>query len=269
MKRFVLPVLLSMLFVPSLHADIQKITESGTIKVGLYRKDSFPFFFKGKDGRLAGCDIDVAKDIAENLGVKPVFLRQAKTFDQLTELLVDKKVDMVVSWFSRTLERAKKIKFTSPYFIDRQVLLLNRMKVANFSKSNILRDLKNRKTPVGTVKGTSYVQFLGSVLPPCKVVLYNTWKDCMKDVVGGKITAGLWTGIEIFKVLHDEPDLSIKVKAYPLVNKDFICIGVNPHDSQLLYWLNLFLKEKNYNFTHEGLFQKYKEAFSSSENRKQ
>ncbi len=259
-NRILIMFFLLFFFIPIslLNADINDISEKGYIKVGVYYKDAFPFFFKGKDGNLKGCDIDIAKEIAKELGVGVKFDRSARTFDQLTELIYEKKVDIVISWFSRTLSRARKIRFTSPYFIDNQVILLNRLKTAKFFKKNLLNALNDENITIGTVEGTSYVQFLKKSLPKCKIVLYKNWENCMNDVINGKITAGLWTGIEIFNSLNNSPDISIKVKTYPLKSKDYICIGVNKNDSQLLYWLNLFLKERNYNFTPEILFQKYK-----------
>ncbi len=241
-----------------IHADIDDITAKGYISVGIYYKDAFPFFFKSKEGTLQGCDIDIAKEIAKELGVKLKINRTAKTFDQLTELVAEKKVDIVISWFSRSLTRAKKIRFTTPYFIDTQVLLLNRLKAARFFKSNLLKALNNKSITVGTVKGTSYVQFLKKSLPKCNIALYGSWTDCMKDVISGKIAAGLWTGIEIFISMHNSPNIAIKVKPYPLKKKDYICIGVNRRDLQLLYWLNLLIREKQYNYTPEILFEKYK-----------
>jgi ABC-type amino acid transport substrate-binding protein len=249
-------------FISVAHGDINDIIQKGYISVAMYNNDCFPFFFHDRKGKLTGFDVDVATEIANSLGVKLRISREARTFDSLVEILVQKKADIVVSWFSRTLERAKHIVFSEPYFVDTQCLLVNRLKEARClhekTRQISFYSYLNRKDVVaGSVKGTSYVNFLNQILPESRKFLYSDWSQCYNDVVSGRITAGLWTQVGILNLLDSNPEHRIKVKMIKLPFKDFIAIGVNPHDSQLLYWINVFLNMKKYHYSAEELIKKY------------
>ena len=242
----------------NIYSDISEIQNRGYITIGIYHRDSFPFFFHDKNNDFKGIDVDIAKEIGKNMGVKIMFNREAKTFDSLTDLLLEKKVDLVISWFSRTLKRAKRIRFSNPYFIDRQSFLLNRLKTAKFFKSkNILKNLNNKNIKIGTVKGTSYVDFIKRIAPKANIILYKNWDMCFNDTLKGKLEASFWTEIGILNSFNAYPEAGIYVKKIPLDRKDYICIGTQSKDYQLLYWVNIFLKLKNYKFTAEKLLTIY------------
>ena len=258
MKKIFFFIILSLIVLSPLHADIDEIVQKGYILVGVYHNDSFPFFFHDKNGKLTGFDIEIAKEIGKELGVKVKFDRSAKTFDDLTKELVDKKVDIVVSWFSRTLTRAKQIKFSKPYFVDYQCFVINRLKAAQkFQSNNYLIELNKKTMVIGTAKGTSYVNFLKKILPFAQIKLYDSWEQCYNDIVRGNLIAGLWAKVGILNSFRKSPESGINVKFFKLPYKDFIAIGMNPDDEQLYYWINVFLTLKKYNFTPEELMNKY------------
>ena len=97
----------------STHADqLSEILDAGVIKIAV--PESFPPFGSvGSSLEHEGYDVDVAKLIAENLGVKveivPVSSKQRIPF------LSSGKVDLVVSSMGANPERAKSIWFSSAY----------------------------------------------------------------------------------------------------------------------------------------------------------
>ena len=93
-------------------ADLSEILEAGVIKIGV--PESFaPFGSLGADGELEGYDIDVAKMIAEDLGVKlelvPIVSKQRIPF------LETGRLDLVISTLGANPERAKSIWYSSSY----------------------------------------------------------------------------------------------------------------------------------------------------------
>ena len=111
--------------VTSSFADLSDILKKGEVKIAV--PEAFaPFGSVGKTGEHEGYDVDVAKLIAKDLGVKlkivPVVSKQRIPF------LETNKVDLVISTMGANPKRAKSINFSSAYarlFI--QVFLLHLM----------------------------------------------------------------------------------------------------------------------------------------------
>ncbi len=84
--------------------DIECILKSGVLKVAIYGGNVPPFFLTNKQGEFVGIDIDIAKQLAEELGVKLEFTKTS-TFDGVVELVRQGKVNVGISKLSVTLER--------------------------------------------------------------------------------------------------------------------------------------------------------------------
>ncbi len=83
-----------------------------------------PMEFMDEKGTLVGFDIDLGKQIAEELGTKATF--QIYSWDDLFTVLDQKKADMVISSVTITDERKAKYSFSEPYFNAGQVLITKR-----------------------------------------------------------------------------------------------------------------------------------------------
>lgn len=108
--------------------DVQRILDRGKLVVALLDQDNPPFFRADAADQLTGLDIDLARAIADQLGVEVEFNRSAKTFDSVIKTVYNAQADLAISKLSRTLSRAKSIRFSSPYLKMRQGLLVNRRK---------------------------------------------------------------------------------------------------------------------------------------------
>ena len=93
------------------HSVLDTIKERGVMKVGL--GIFVPWAMKDKQGELVGFEIDVAKSIAEELGVEIEFIPTA--WDGIIPALLAKKFDIIISGMSITEERKKKLNFSDPY----------------------------------------------------------------------------------------------------------------------------------------------------------
>src|SRR5438552_18624784 len=99
--------------VPSAVADkLEDIIQSGLIKVAV-PADFPPFGLVGKDGQAEGYDIEVAKLVARDLGVR-LELVPVTSPNRIAYLLTG-KVDLVIASLGANPERAKVITFTDAY----------------------------------------------------------------------------------------------------------------------------------------------------------
>ncbi|UQS86275.1 ABC transporter substrate-binding protein/permease [Nicoliella spurrieriana] len=128
---------------------LTNIKKKGTIVMGT-APDYPPYEFTKNEGgqaKVMGADIELAKQIAKNMGVKLKI--KSMSFDSLLVALQTGKVDMVIAGLTRTPERAKSVDFTIPYYNGGQSLLIN----SNDSSIKSYKDLANQ--PVGVQTGST------------------------------------------------------------------------------------------------------------------
>ena len=81
-----------------------------------------PYTYHDEDGNLTGFDVDVAKAIAEKLGVEVDFTEA--DWDSLLAGIDSGRIDTVINAVSVTDERKEKYDFAGPYFyIEQQVVI--------------------------------------------------------------------------------------------------------------------------------------------------
>lgn len=98
---------------PSAVADrLEDIIQAGVIKIAV-PADFPPFGSAGKDGQPEGYDVDVAKLVARDLGVKLELVPVASP-NRIAYLLTG-KVDLVIASLGANPERAKVVAFTDAY----------------------------------------------------------------------------------------------------------------------------------------------------------
>ena len=102
----------------------EKQTESGkkeTLTMGL--DTSFPpMGFRDTDGEIAGFDVDLAKAVAEKMGVE--LKLQAINWKAKETELASGKVDILWNGLTMNAERIDKMTFTRPYLQNRQVVVV-------------------------------------------------------------------------------------------------------------------------------------------------
>ncbi len=246
--------------------DIQRIKERGKLVVAMFKEDIPPFFMHDEQGRFYGLDVDMAWDIADKLGVEVEFNREASSFGQIIEIVASHEADVGISWLSRTLERAEKVRFTQPYFHQRQGLLINRLELAKLpGHEDPLQALNHPRAWIGVRGGTSYVDFAQEVFPRAEVHGYPDWTpDIVEAVSSGELTAGYSDEIEIRKYILQHPEASIRSGTAIIKDlTDPIAMAV-PWDSHgLLDWLNIYIQDHAGDWDAEKLLQEYKEVLQS------
>jgi len=262
---------------PSTHAnkkraeyppDIQKIIDRGKIVVGLYHKDKPPFIMTDPKGGLYGLDIDLARSIAKSLGVGVEFNREAGSYKELHEIASNGKtargstVDVVISKFSRTYERAKSVRYTQPYLTFRQALIVNKIQAAKNKIEDYPMDyLRQAKVKIGVREKTSYVEYAGEMFKNAEII-EGKWEEIVKMVVEGKVTAVIRDEYEIMKLLKRNPELAIKISVYILKDrKDYIAMAVPCGSINLLAWLDMYLESRQEILTAKDIIKKYPEAW--------
>lgn len=100
---------------------LERIRQKGELVIGTDATYP-PMEAIDEDGDFYGMDIDIAKEIAKDLGVEPVF--QNVPWEIIFDVVRDGDVDVVISSVTITQERAQTMSFSNPYFNAGQVLII-------------------------------------------------------------------------------------------------------------------------------------------------
>jgi polar amino acid transport system substrate-binding protein len=240
--------------------DMAKILKRGALIVGIYYKDKPPFVMTGKSGELYGFDIDLAKDIAQKLGVGIEFNNEATSYQELHDFAARGKVDVVICKFSRTYHRAKNLKFTTPYLTLKRAMLVNKMYAAKHGITEYPMDfLKENNVKIGVREKTSYVEFARNTFPKARIV-EGKWEQLIKDLQANRIQALVRDEYVIRTLLRNNPEKALYFSVYLLKDqKDYIAMAVPQDSTQLLYWLNMYLDTKALNKDVADLINEYPE----------
>jgi ABC-type amino acid transport substrate-binding protein len=226
--------------------EIGAILERGYIVFGMTAADQKPFFYKDEQsGRLIGLDVEIAYEIANRMGVRAVFNREAVSFDDVVLKVADREVDVALSKLSRTINRAARVRFTRPYIIFRQALLFNRLELAKVTTEEKLPQfIKQFAGNMAIINNSSYVSYAGANFPDATVRTYNTWGDCVDALFAGDVLAVYRDEGEILIVAETRENAALLTKTVFISDKqDPIAMAV-AHDAPLLEaWLNTFLDE--------------------------
>jgi len=247
-------------------ADIKKIVDRNKIIAGILADDKPPFIMTGKNGELYGVDISLSKDIAKCLGIEIEFNRKAKSYPELLELAACGEVDFIISKISRTFDRAKKVRFTKPYIIFRQALLLNKVyAVKNKIEEYPVTHLRSAKVKIGARLKTSYVDYAKEMFKNAEII-EGEWDEIVKKAIKGSIIAVMRDEYEILKLLKKNPDYALYLSVYVLKDKlDHISIAVPSSSSHLESWLNLYLETNEYKKNATDIINEYPEVFGMKE----
>ena len=133
----------------STHAMADKLDDvlaAGKLRCAIVL-DFPPMGFRDAENNPAGMDVEICKDLANEMGVEAEVL--GVTWAERIPSLISGKVDVAIASSSDTLERAQTVEFTIPYM----VLQFQSLLPAD-SDIETWEDLKDAR--VGAAVGTTY-----------------------------------------------------------------------------------------------------------------
>ncbi len=240
--------------------DIARILNKGVIVVAAVKEDIYPFYVHDSKGNLSGIDVALAKDLSSRLGVKVEFLRKAETYDEVVELVSEGRADIGMSYLSRTLNRELRVRFTDPYIVLDQSILVSRMKIAAYIKEekDPIQVILSEKIKLATLKGSAYVEYAEQGFPNAEVLLYDNKEAIFKGLNNGEFLAVLLDTNSLHNWRNEHPEDVILYRPTVLKGrKDCLSFAVNWKDKHLLRWLNLYIQKIKDDGTLKKLMENY------------
>lgn len=230
----------------AVYRTVDEITDSGTIKIGVF-SDKSPFGYVDENGDYVGYDVELAKQIGEDLGVDVEFVSTEAA--NRVEYLQTGKVDIILANFTVTDERAEQVDFADAY--------MNVALGVVSHKGNQVTDLADvtDDTTVIVISGTTAETYLTENYPELTLEKYDTYAAA-KTAFENNDTA-IWANdnTEVIAFANsanadggDEYVVSIE----QLGNTDTIAPAVSKGNESLLTWLNEELESLgSENFFHD------------------
>ncbi len=126
-----------------------------------------PFGFIDDDNQLAGFDVDVARAVAQRLGVKLVL--ETPAWETIVGGHWNGRWDLCICSMTPNADRVKVLDFAAPYYSSPAVLIVNKSETRIRSAA----DLTGKKVGVGV--GSSYESYLQKslVIPGARPIVYS------------------------------------------------------------------------------------------------
>lgn len=220
-----------------------------TLRIGTNAE--YPPFEYKEGAEFTGVDMDLAKTIAEKLGLKYEIIDME--FDSLIPSLAAGKIDMALSAITITDERKAKVDFSEPYYMANQVIIAKpdtKIKIAK------LEDLAKYK--VGAQNGTTGQIYLDSLLVTTKKMTASNLKKYSTNIEA--ITDMLNGNIDLVIIDDSAAEGYAKLKpiaqVYKIMTNESYGIAF-PKNSPYLVQVNTILKDLKNDGTMVTLLTKY------------
>ena len=161
---------------------LQTVKDRGRLIVGTEAQYA-PYEFKDMDANIVGCDMYIAQQIADELGVGLEIVDMA--FDGIIPAVQSGQVDLGIAAFTNTPERAEVIDFSDVYEESLQYLVVAAGNEDVYTTPESLAGLK-----VGAQRGTIQSQLIMKTMPDSELFELAKYPELSIEVQNGNI-AGL------------------------------------------------------------------------------
>ena len=178
---------------------VAKIKESGKLVVGLsadYAPYEFHIMKDGKD-QIVGLDIDIAKEVAKNLGVD-LEIKEME-FGAIIQSVKNGMIDMGISGITPDEKRKEAVDFSDIYYEAEQGILINKDNKDNKESIKGIGDLKGKK--VGAQMGSIQAE-IAKGIEGADVKLLDNVNTLILELKTGKLDA-IITELPVAKIASE------------------------------------------------------------------
>ena len=161
---------------------IDDVQRRGVMNVGM--STFVPWAMRDKEGNLVGFEIDVAKRLAEDLGVEVNFVPTA--WDGIIPALLARKFDVIISGMTVTTQRNLTVNFTEAYAHSGMRLVAHAEAAAGMTR---LEDYDKPEVVFSLRRGSTPAEFVRRMLPNATMNLFDEDGQSFLEIVNGRATA--------------------------------------------------------------------------------
>ncbi len=222
---------------PAKVSTLDQVVQRGVLRVGMnpgYR----PFETLNARGEWEGFDVDLARYLADQMGVKLEIVQTE--WDPVIPNLAAGKFDIILSGMTRTPKRALGCLFSEPYFKTGQVVMVSASKHPRGSLRSPM-DLDRPEVVLSTRLGSTGEVAARKIFTRATIKTFDAEAEAALEVDAGRADAMVFD--QPFAYLHAaEASGKVYVVADQLTS-EYLAVAARKGDQDLLGWLNLTLFE--------------------------
>lgn len=209
---------------------VDKIKKSGKLVLGT-SPDYPPYEFINSKNEIVGFDIEIAKELAKDLGVK-LEIKDMK-FDGLLAALQSGNVDIVLAGMTPTKERMESVDFSKIYYTSLQGIVV---RAEDKDKYNTLDALAGKK--IGVQKGSIQEGLAKEQIKNADIKALGKVTDLMLELKNKKVDALVVEKPVAEAYASKNPDLSIPAVTVTQSEENGSAVAVKKGSDDLVEALN-------------------------------
>ena len=219
-------------------STLEQVIEKNRLRVGF--STFVPWAMKDKQGGYTGFEIEVASQLAADMGVDVEFV--PTKWSGIIPALLTGKFDIIIGGMGITPERNLKVNFSDPYEFTGMSMLAN----SQLAKGQTgLEAFNNPETTIVARIGTTAAAAAKKFLPRAKLNLFDDEGQALQEVLNKRAAAMVSS-----QPFPEFQTLKYKDKLYlPLAGKTFtkepIGFAIRKGDVDFLNFLNNWIRVKN------------------------
>ena len=170
-----------------------------SLRIGIVA-DSPPLAFRDHR-RWAGVEADLARALADRLGMRPVFVSLPP--DQLEPALFNDRVDVLMAGLPITEERRVRMDFASPYLVVGQGALIRKADLPRFNTDIKIRSARGL---VGVVEGTGGERLVSRYFAHAQPAAFDDLDSALADLRENQIDVLVYDAPALWWILQTRPD---------------------------------------------------------------
>lgn len=218
---------------------LQTILQRGSINVGM--SAFVPWAMRDKNGELIGFEIDVAKKVAEDMGVEVNFVPTA--WDGIIPALIAGKFDIIIGGMSVTTKRNLTVNFTRPYARTGYIVIAN-SKLAEEKGIAGLDDLNREDITIASRRGSTGAVAMNRHFPKARKIYFDDDILGVQEVANGKIEASSSTPPKAAFEIERRGDV-IRVVSHQQLSPTREAFALRKGDPDALNFFNNWIQEND------------------------
>lgn len=163
-------------------STVEKVLQRKVLKVGM--STFVPWAMKDKTGKLIGFEIDVARRLAEDMGVDIKFV--PLKWSGIIPALMTGKFDVIIGGMGILPKRNLKVNFTIPYDYTGMSMVAHSKKAPGLNK---LADFNQPDIVIAARLGSTAVTATKKYLPRAKLRLFDDESQAYQELANGRVHA--------------------------------------------------------------------------------
>jgi glutamate transport system substrate-binding protein len=166
---------------------MERLSKAQKITVGT-KFDQPLFGLKGLDGKPAGFDVEIAKIIAEDLGIPADKIEYVEAQSAVREQLIEQgQVDIVVATYTINDRRKQLIDFAGPYYTAGQTILVKASDNSITGPDSFKDGTKKVCSVTNSTPAANIEKYLAN--KATQLVLFGAYSNCLDALKGGQVDA--------------------------------------------------------------------------------